>query len=137
MCCTQRAGLLQVLLPAVHLVKGSAGCIGQARLLLEDPGCEGAILADWPGLLARSLASWGERAALLEAFSNGYRSACFLKDRVSSRPRLPFTFCPSTCHHTADACQPYCDSNMYMLQEKTLACKFTVKLIRKAFLANS
>ena len=69
-----------------------ARCVAhaQARLLLEDPGCEASILADWEGLLARRLREWGLQPAILEAFSNGYRSACFLKDRVRSTPaRLP------------------------------------------------
>lgn len=70
----------------------------QARLLLEDPGCEESILADWEGLLARTLREWGLQPAILEAFSNGYRSACFLKDRVRALRRARLVMAPGIVH---------------------------------------
>lgn len=59
----------------------------QARILLEDPTAEEHILQHWNTLLPEALQKWQLRPDLLSAFSDGYRNASLIKDRV--RPSAP------------------------------------------------
>ena len=54
----------------------------QARILLEDPTAEEHILQHWEILLPEALQKWQLRPDLLSAFSDGYRNASLMKDRV-------------------------------------------------------
>jgi hypothetical protein len=55
----------------------------QARLILEDPASEKRMLQQWDHLLPQVLQRWNVDSGHLSAFSDGYRNACLLKDRVS------------------------------------------------------
>lgn len=58
----------------------------QARMLLEDPSSEEHILGDWRSLLPQVLQEWGINREEIAAFSDGYRNASLIKDRVSFPP---------------------------------------------------
>ena len=60
---------------------------GQARLLLEDPGCVEEVLGAWDVLLPAALARFGARLVLLQAFMEGFRTGLFV--------RAPVRACPS------------------------------------------
>ena len=55
----------------------------QARLILEDPASEESILHQWDTVLPKALQRWDAHPGQLSAFSNGYRNASLIKDRVS------------------------------------------------------
>lgn len=63
--------------------------ITQARLILEDPASEERILQHWETALPEVLQKWDAHPDHLSAFSDGYRNASLLKDRV----------CLSTAEH--------------------------------------
>ena len=60
----------------------SRACV-QARLLLEDPASEESILHQWDTILPEVLQRWDAHPGQLSAFSDGYRNASLIKDRVS------------------------------------------------------
>jgi hypothetical protein len=49
---------------------------------LEDPSCEERILREWDSLLPQVLQQWGVNGDHIAAFSDGYRNASLLRDRV-------------------------------------------------------
>lgn len=55
-------------------------------MLLEDPSSEEHILGDWRSLLPQVLQEWGINREEIAAFSDGYRNASLIKDRVSFPP---------------------------------------------------
>lgn len=55
----------------------------QARLLLENPASEESILHQWDTVLPEVLQRWDAHPGQLSAFSDGYRNASLIKDRVS------------------------------------------------------
>ena len=55
----------------------------QARLLLEDPASEESILHQWDTVLPEVLQGWNVHPGQLSAFSDGYRNASLIKDRVN------------------------------------------------------
>ena len=76
----QRPCLCAYILRALDLKAGSL----QARLILEDPASEERMLQQWDHLLPQVLQRWNVNSGHLSAFSDGYRNACLLKDRVSA-----------------------------------------------------
>ena len=61
----------------------------QARLLLEDPASEERIMQHWDTLLPEALQRWQLQPNVLGAFSDGYRNASLMKDRVSPSELQP------------------------------------------------
>ncbi len=51
-------------------------------MLLEDPSSEERILNDWESLLPQTLQEWGVNGDHIAAFSDGYRNASLIRDRV-------------------------------------------------------
>lgn len=51
-------------------------------MLLEDPSSEERILSDWESLLPQTLQEWGVNGDHIAAFSDGYRNASLIRDRV-------------------------------------------------------
>ncbi len=51
-------------------------------MLLEDPSNEERILRGWDSLLPQVLDEWGVNGDHLAAFSDGYRNASLIRDRV-------------------------------------------------------
>jgi hypothetical protein len=47
------------------------------------------MLQQWDHLLPQVLQRWNVDSGHLSAFSDGYRNACLLKDRVSPSPAMP------------------------------------------------
>jgi hypothetical protein len=51
-------------------------------MLLEDPRCEERIMQDWGTVLPSVLQEWRVSASHVSAFSDGYRNASLIRDRV-------------------------------------------------------
>lgn len=63
------------------LVRGYESMV-MARMLLEDPGCVDAILADWHPLLEQTLKKWGEDGLELQRSFESGRAAWLAEDRA-------------------------------------------------------